>query len=95
MSIFLHPCFNMEPTSVFGASYSPGCSPILLSPGLAYLKKGSKLQTNQKQGNRAPHPSKKNPNKNTTKKKPQKNPQRNKQKTPKIPNPYESLLTKY
>lgn len=61
MSIFLHPCFNMEPTSVFGASYFPGCSLILLSPGLAYLKKGSKLQTNQKHRNRAPHPLKRKP----------------------------------
>lgn len=66
MNIFLHPCFNMEPTSIFGASYFPGCSLILPSPDLAYLKKGSKLQTNH--GNRAPHPLKKTPNKNTTKK---------------------------
>lgn len=85
MSIFLHPCFNMEPTSIFGASYFPGCSLILPSLDLAYLKKGSKLQTNQNHRNRAPHLLKKNPNKNTTKKKPQ----------TQTPNACESLWTKY
>lgn len=92
MSIFLHPCFNMEPTSVFGASYSPGCSPILLSPGLAYLKKGSKLQTNQKQGNRAPHPSKK---KTPTKTQPKKNHKKTHKEINKKPQKSQTLMNHF
>lgn len=92
MSIFLHPCFNMEPTSVFGASYSPGCSPILLSPGLAYLKKGSKLQTNQNQGNRAPHPSKK---KTPTKTQPKKNHKKTHKEINKKPQKSQTLMNHF